>query len=674
MLMNPGKTFSHLALCLFAGLLFFLPAGCRNENQPALQDRLAAADSLYFMHKPEEAATLLNRVRPLLTNPESLQMATYYLQQARICSSAECRFRYADSALSFFTDPQKRGKYPAEYAQALLLNGDIRLYTGSYNAALQFYAMTKAVDKKGQYTSSNLLANIGSIYFNQREYHKAAITLLESYKALLASDERLSPERYFFHRQGALNNIGVAYERAGFTDSALVFYRMNLDLIDHFPDKKQLDTASITEIRLVAYDNIGGLFTTTGQLDSAEYYLTKALALPFIDHSSQRAPTFLKLARLYQRSGRYQEARQQLAHAHRLLLAFPTTDRKAELNYYRLSAAIYEKAGQLSPAFRDLQAYADLEDSLRDHPPPRMDVEKEFEAYTYRQDLLTARHQRTIGRMYVAGSSILLLLLGIWLAMGYRNLRRTKALHRQADENNLHLQQTLSELEKANLNYVKIMRVMAHDLRNPLLGIGGLTDLLRSGAYPPEEQDGLLSLIGKTSGNAITMIESILSSGWDHRQVVDKAPCDVRQLLLDCVELLRFRAAEKKQQLLFQATGERFEALLNAESIQRVFNNLIVNAIKFSYEGTSIRTGIKQQPNSLQIYIEDQGIGISPKEAGKVFEMFSAARKPGTSGEPAFGLGLYICKNIVEQHQGRLWFESTEGKGSCFYVELPISV
>ncbi|MBC7399418.1 MAG: HAMP domain-containing histidine kinase [Mucilaginibacter sp.] len=170
------------------------------------------------------------------------------------------------------------------------------------------------------------------------------------------------------------------------------------------------------------------------------------------------------------------------------------------------------------------------------------------------------------------------------------------------------------------------------------------------------------------------MINELLKSGLaDENETLTKQQLNIKELLRDSVELLQFKANEKKQQIMFESTDAPILTNINHEKIWRVFNNLIVNAIKFSYEGGLIYVSIKTIDSSkILIEIADNGMGIPDKDKDAIFEMFTPAKRVGTDGEQPFGLGLSISKRIIENHNGRLWFESSPGFGTTFYIELPL--
>jgi signal transduction histidine kinase len=131
------------------------------------------------------------------------------------------------------------------------------------------------------------------------------------------------------------------------------------------------------------------------------------------------------------------------------------------------------------------------------------------------------------------------------------------------------------------------------------------------------------------------------------------------------------KAEAKHQQINLHA--ESFTLPASREKLWRVISNLISNAIKFSPDGSDIEVRTERTAEGLRISVKDFGIGIPPKIQHKIFDMFTEAKRKGTAGEQSFGLGLAISKQIVEAHGGKIGFESVEGRGTTFFVDLPTS-
>jgi two-component system, OmpR family, sensor histidine kinase VicK len=153
---------------------------------------------------------------------------------------------------------------------------------------------------------------------------------------------------------------------------------------------------------------------------------------------------------------------------------------------------------------------------------------------------------------------------------------------------------------------------------------------------------------------------------------LEKEWVDINALLSSCINLLRFKANEKKQTITLTIPDTPLSLYINKEKIWRVINNLVINAIKFSNSGSVIEVTTARDKYQLRIAVKDSGIGIPDNMKNKVFDMFTDAKRYGTAGEKSFGLGLSICQQIIEDHDGTISFESEENKGTTFVVSLPI--
>ena len=119
---------------------------------------------------------------------------------------------------------------------------------------------------------------------------------------------------------------------------------------------------------------------------------------------------------------------------------------------------------------------------------------------------------------------------------------------------------------------------------------------------------------------------------------------------------------------------EYLVVLVDRESIKTVLRNLISNAIKFTPSGGSIILDSRVEDSSfVEISISDSGIGMPENIKENLFKIDKKVSRPGTNHEPSTGLGLILCKELVEKHGGNIWVESSEGKGSKFHFTLPLS-
>jgi signal transduction histidine kinase len=231
------------------------------------------------------------------------------------------------------------------------------------------------------------------------------------------------------------------------------------------------------------------------------------------------------------------------------------------------------------------------------------------------------------------------------------------------------LQKTLFDLQDSQHENTQMMKIVAHDLRNPISAIVQITQLIQMDKAIPEHQMSLVNMIQNSAGASLEFINDLLhlKSSFDN---IKKEDLDISSVLQNSIELLNFKASEKNQQLHLE-TEDAF-CMANREKLWRVFNNLIANAIKFSPENSVIHISLKKSGQKAICKIKDQGIGIPEDIKHQIFDLFTEAKRSGTSGEQSFGLGLAISKQIIEAHHGKIWFESEENNGTTFFIELPL--
>ncbi len=233
------------------------------------------------------------------------------------------------------------------------------------------------------------------------------------------------------------------------------------------------------------------------------------------------------------------------------------------------------------------------------------------------------------------------------------------------------LESTSEALEQTNQNYAKLIKVVAHDLRNPIGAINSLSRLLLEDDVSQEETREFLQIINDSSNSCINLITDLLETNFNLKESeLQKEQISLPPFLQQTVKLLTFRAKEKDQELVLKEPLNK-SALADRDKLLRVLNNLIINAIKFTPIGGRIEISTQRSPEGIIISVKDNGIGIPKEAAAKIFDPFTSSKREGTSGEQPFGLGLYIARQIIDAHQGRIWFDSEAGKGTTFSVLLP---
>lgn len=225
----------------------------------------------------------------------------------------------------------------------------------------------------------------------------------------------------------------------------------------------------------------------------------------------------------------------------------------------------------------------------------------------------------------------------------------------------------------------RLMQIVSHDLRSPLGGIKGLSEILKNGeeAEIPEIVREFSEIIVQTSDTLLNLVNDLLDlakieSGKQRLNVVN---FDIISILQNSVRLQEKVAQSKGLQLVFQHSLPQSPFVVTADEpkITQVINNLLSNAIKFTPKGGSVFVTLSAHNDTqLCITVKDTGIGIPPEHLPKVFEKFGNHQRSGTSGEKGTGLGMTIVKRFVELHDGTIDVQSQQGVGTTFTIILPI--
>lgn len=223
-----------------------------------------------------------------------------------------------------------------------------------------------------------------------------------------------------------------------------------------------------------------------------------------------------------------------------------------------------------------------------------------------------------------------------------------------------------------------LMAIVSHELKSPVSAMHTTASTLYKGYF------------GKLDPNQMKTIETIIRN-CEYlediiRSYIDMSRMDldnlesfkediffVKDVLSDAVDFPEIHDNSKRMKLVRDFEGD---VKLNGDPklLQIVVRNLLSNAIKYGLEGTDIRINLEKKDKELVFSVRNEGVGISPEDIkDRLFRKFERLKQKGTEGVKGSGLGLYICKSIVERHGGRIWAESDPGKWVSFHVALPAS-
>ena len=221
----------------------------------------------------------------------------------------------------------------------------------------------------------------------------------------------------------------------------------------------------------------------------------------------------------------------------------------------------------------------------------------------------------------------------------------------------------------------EFVAVVSHEIRTPLTSVKGAVELLADEHYfkNSEQQIKLLSIAHANADRLLILINDILDFS---RLESSSLPMSVERqrlepIMTQAIQNLRTQLEERRIQLETVVSPELPELMIDAVRIAQVLTNLLSNAIKFSLAGGRIEVTAEPWEGSVRVGVHDHGEGIAPQDLPKLFRKFSQIDSSATRKAGGAGLGLVICKGIIEQHGGQITVESTPGEGSTFYFTLP---
>jgi signal transduction histidine kinase len=241
---------------------------------------------------------------------------------------------------------------------------------------------------------------------------------------------------------------------------------------------------------------------------------------------------------------------------------------------------------------------------------------------------------------------------------------------------NSRLRHTVAELRKSLTCQRDMLATLSHDMRSPLSGIMGFADLLFMGRNRTPAELENIDLIKQSGQMLLSLVEDILSLSKQQagRAELELQPLELGPLLSRSVGLFQSLAARKKQEIVFDQNTREATIAGHTESLTRVFNNLISNALKFTAEGGNIAVSLDPAPpGKVAVVVADTGIGIAPQKIAHIFDRYSPSSQKGTAGEASTGLGMSIVREFVEAHHGEVSVTSQPGRGTQFRVTFPLS-
>jgi len=214
----------------------------------------------------------------------------------------------------------------------------------------------------------------------------------------------------------------------------------------------------------------------------------------------------------------------------------------------------------------------------------------------------------------------------------------------------------------------------SHELRTPLAAVYGAAQTLLRHDFALDEtgRERFVSLIADESERLGRIVNEILLANQldAGRLDLESEPFDAHDLVERVVEATRMHAPPSVT-LDVESSNDLSPVAADADKVRQVVVNLVENAIKYSPDGGRVEVGVEEQDSSIRFHVRDQGLGVAPEDQERIFEKFYRADPQMVRGVGGTGLGLYICKELIDRMGGRIWVEPNGDQGSNFVFDLP---
>ena len=352
---------------------------------------------------------------------------------------------------------------------------------------------------------------------------------------------------------------------------------------------------------------------------------------------------------------------------------------KELIEMYRIISEIYKTNKNWEKAYDYQNLSYKLKDSVYNEETRNKILKLEMKQVTELKDkeirnLYQEKKYSNLRNYFLLASLILVIIIILIIFAYYRKTRKDNILLK---EQNLIISEKEKLVNEINAAKDKFFTIIAHDLRNPLGSFKVVTNLMYEKYNYFEENERLeyLKLLNDSSNNIYTLLENLLEwSGSQSRNInFNPKEIDLKIISENTIKLLK-TSSDNKKISIDNKISDSLVIWADPYFITTVIRNLISNAIKYTAEAGNIEIGanVKTSDGYIEIYVKDSGVGMDSETINKLFRIDIHVSTLGTSSEIGTGLGLILCKEFVERHNGKIRVESEVGKGSTFYFTLPL--
>lgn len=561
--------------------------------------------------------------------------------------------KYIDKALNLYEKSNDKNNI------AILYNdlGSVYAGLGAYNVSLHyFFKALKICEENDTLQSLPLIYNsIGNSYAFLKQYNTS---MLYYRKALLINkDELLNATMY--------SNIAINYSEKAVYDSAIYFFRKSSTIYENFGDKYGVEN------NYISYANA---FALSGHYDSAHFYIDQAIQyFKETDNEWILGYCYDIKGSTFRLEKNFSNAKPYLTNAINILDKYQDNWALKEtyLNMYKLE----NDMGNSKAALDYYIKYNTLNDSISNAEIKTevYHLDKTYETEKKEAQILLLNKENEIKAAKIKRNTILLVSFSL-LALLFLSLAIVlKRNNNFKTETNLLLQEKNEQLRTLNATKDKLFSIVAHDLKNPLSAFRNITGSLKN-QYANLSKDDIEEFIGDlydSSSKLMDLLQNLLK--WAISQTnnitVEIEEQTIFPIIHRVIDSVQYNA-EEKMITIANNVDENLIVNVDENIIETILRNFVSNAIKFTPKNGTIRIYNQQAGNKIQIRVSDTGIGIKNEDQKKLFSINENVAQIGNSSEKGTGLGLILCKELIEKMHGKIGVESEENKGSTFYIEF----
>jgi signal transduction histidine kinase len=522
---------------------------------------------------------------------------------------------------------------------------------GEWEKSLEYYQKSvniaeASANKKGIVISFQNIANV----LLKSENEKLALLKIE--EAWMLS-QPLDTNR----QAHVLNDYGEILSQTGHFNEALTKFQQSLVWYERLNDQPMIGRALL---------NMANTYSKKGDQGLAIEFFHKSLELKNAIRPEDLVKLWYDLGLLYQKEGAFQKANEVFLKSHDLAqhLNFRADLQKSQVALAQLLAQTGEKVS----AYDYLQKATVLGDSLASFEKERRIAEMDFRYKTTNAENKIAILEAKNTKITFGSAAFGALLFSVFMFFMYWQKRKNiEMLH----EKNQKIEQTNKQLRESNEVLQQFAYATAHDLKEPLRTIGSFVGLLQKRFGKSFEPEAVEYFEFVKSG-AFRM-NALLTDLLEYSTVFMDLPSTDQTPILpafdDVLNNIQESIRAKDAKITFAQNIDLQPLMIKKSHFIQLFQNILSNAVKFSSDIPEIEILISEVNQQEYVFeIKDNGIGIEPSYKDKIFMIFQRLNRQDFEGQ---GIGLALCKKIVEKYNGDIWVESKLGVGTSFFVRLP---